>query len=101
MDWARQHYERVTLIAASLLLAICAFFIWRSASDFGGELTSIGSGARKPATPPGKALEVEQASQLLRQPSQWTFTGRSGLFVPERHFIAANGFPATLQTTEL
>jgi len=46
-------------------------------------------------------LEMELAGAQLRQPSQWTFSGRSGLFVPEKHFIDGNGFPATLKTTEL
>ena len=27
--------------------------------------------------------------------------GAPGLFVPEKHFIGANGLPATLQTTEV
>jgi hypothetical protein len=39
--------------------------------------------------------------EKLKQPAQWTFSSRSGLFVPEKHFIAANGFPATLHTTEV
>ena len=37
----------------------------------------------------------------LRQPSQWTIGGRSGLFVPEKHFIGPNGLPATLQNTQI
>jgi hypothetical protein len=44
---------------------------------------------------------VEGALQKLHQPPQWTFSGRSGLFVPEKHFIGADGQPATLQTTEV
>ena len=39
--------------------------------------------------------------KTLRQPSQWTFSGRSGLFVPEKHFIGANNLPATLKTAEV
>ena len=39
--------------------------------------------------------------EKLKQPAQWTFSSRSGLFVPEKHFIGANGMPATLQTTEV
>jgi len=57
--------------------------------------------ALKSASPPAKALELDAASEKLHQPPQWTFGGRSGLFVPEKHFIGANGLPATLQTTEL
>lgn len=37
--------------------------------------------------------------QKLHQPPQWGSSGRSGLFVPEKHFIGANGVPTTLQTT--
>ena len=48
-----------------------------------------------------KAPEVEQAKQKLVAPAQWTFSGRSGLFVPEQHFINAAGQPATLQNTQL
>ncbi len=48
-----------------------------------------------------KAPEVEQAKQKLVGPAQWTFSGRSGLFVPEQHFINAAGQPATLQHIQL
>ena len=48
-----------------------------------------------------KAQELSNAVEKLHQPLQWTFGGRSGLFVPEKHFIGANGLPATLQTTEV
>jgi hypothetical protein len=44
---------------------------------------------------------MERATEKLRQPAQWTFSGRSGLFVPEKHFIGANGLPTTLHTTEV
>jgi len=101
MNWAREHYEHVLVLAASAFLALCALFIWRATSHFGEEISLVRSGPAKPASPPGKALDVEQSLERLKQPAQWTFSGRSGLFVPEKHFIAANGFPATLQTTEL
>ncbi len=101
MDWVRAHYERVVLLAAAVFLLMCAFFIWRATSNFGADVSLVRGGPQKNAAPPGRALEVEQAIDRLRQPAQWTFSGRSGLFVPEKHFIAANGFPATLQTTEL
>ncbi len=41
------------------------------------------------------------AAANLQKPPQWTFGGRSGLFVPEKHFIGPDGMPATLQTTEV
>src|SRR5205807_926312 len=59
------------------------------------------AGPRKPAVPPPKAVELQEAAEKLHLPPQWTFSGRSGLFVPEKHFIGANGLPATLQTTEV
>jgi hypothetical protein len=44
---------------------------------------------------------LQAAAQKLTKPPQWTFGGRSGLFVPEKHFIGPAGLPATLQTTEV
>ena len=102
MDWLKNNYERVALIAAVLILLLSAFAIFRSAAAFSDEFAGLESHPpqRSPA-PPGRANEVEQADKELRQPPQWTFSGRSGLFVPEKHFISANGEPATLQTTEV
>src|SRR5438874_9678379 len=102
MDWVRAHYERVLLIAAALVLFSCSILIWRDAARFHSQL------AMMPPPPPlrsvspmSKAQELAAAAEKLHQPPQWTFGGRSGLFVPEKHFIAANGLPATLQTTEV
>ena len=61
----------------------------------------MASGPPKPAAPTAKALELQAAAQKLAKPPQWTFGGRSGLFVPEKHFIGPDGLPATLQTTEV
>jgi hypothetical protein len=55
----------------------------------------------KGASPFAKSRELDTAIEKLHQPPQWTFGGRSGLFVPEKHFIDANGLPATLQTTQV
>ena len=102
MDWIRANYDRVAVLAAALFLVACSFFIWRSAAQFGTDFAAF-----KLSPPPGKRApcqsdrELEQATEKLRQPAQWTFSGRSGLFVPEKHFIGANGLPATLQTTEV
>jgi hypothetical protein len=102
MDWVRVHYDRVVLIAAAVFLFFCAISIWHRAMSLGASFAVMGNGpALKSASPPAKALELEAASEKLHQPPQWTFGGRSGLFVPEKHFIGANGLPATLQTTEL
>src|SRR5205085_7396430 len=102
MDWARAHYERVLLIAAAFVLFICSIFIWRRAADFSTQLAIMPPApSLKNASPLAKAEELAAAEEKLHQPPQWTFGGRSGLFVPEKHFIGANGQPATLQTTEV
>jgi hypothetical protein len=102
MNWIRTHYERTLLIATAVFLFICAIWIWRSAVHFGATLAP-GEVAPPPkiASPPGKASQLEQAAQTLTQPAQWTGSGRAGLFVPEKHFIGANGLPATLKTSEV
>jgi hypothetical protein len=90
----------VTVIAAALLLFLCAVSIGRNATSFGDNfLAAQVSGPPKKPSPPGKASDLEKAIVKIQQPPQWTFTGRSGLFVPEKHFIGANNLPATLQTT--
>ncbi len=102
MDWMKAHYDRVTVIAAALLLLLSAVSIWRSAVGFGDNfLTAQAAPPPKKPSPPGKANDLELAIQKIQVPSQWTFGGRSGLFVPEKHFIGANGLPATLQTTQV
>jgi hypothetical protein len=102
MDWVRTNYERVLLIAAAAVLFVCSISIWRNAADLGAQLGVMPAGpALKSASPMAKAQELEAAIEKLHQPPQWTFGGRPGLFVPEKHFIGANGLPATLQTTEV
>lgn len=102
MDWLRANYDRLAVFTAAVFLLLCAFFIWRSASDFGSNFANLqATGPQRSAEPPAKAIELDAAGQKLRQPPQWTSSGRSGLFVPEKHFIGPNGLPATLQTTEV
>lgn len=102
MSWLRAHYDRVAVLVAALFLLASLLLIIRNVAQFGERFATLQTPPpAKPALPPPKALELEQAMEKLRQPAQWTFGGRSGLFVPERHFIAANGLPATLQTTEV
>jgi hypothetical protein len=103
MTWIRAHYDRVAALAAALFLLCSVLLIMRSVLQF-GEKNSLAlqmPPPPKPALPPPKAVEMELASERLRQPAQWTFNGRSGLFVPEKHFIDLSGLPATLQTTEV
>ncbi|HST30460.1 MAG TPA: Amuc_1099 family pilus-like system protein [Chthoniobacterales bacterium] len=102
MTALREHYERGLLVAAAGMLFVSSFFIWRNAVNFRSQFRVMPAApALKSASPMAKAQELDAAIEKLHQPSQWTFGGRSGLFVPEKYFIAANGLPATLQTTEV
>jgi hypothetical protein len=102
MDWVRNHYDRVLVMAAVALLFLASIGIWRSATSFADVFAAQQAAPPpKPAKPPGRAAELETALDKLHQPPQWTFSGRSGLFVPEKHFIGANGLPATLQSTQV
>jgi len=100
MSWVRTYYDRLALLVAAVILFFCAISIWRSAAAVGASF-AMGqtASARKNASPPAKALELNAAAEALRQPPQWIVAGGSGLFVPEKHFIGANGLPVTLQTT--
>jgi hypothetical protein len=101
MMWLRINYDRAAVFVAALFLFVSALLITRIAWQFGDNLGLQTAPPPKPAAPPPKAIEMEQAMEKLKQPAQWTFSSRSGLFVPEKHFIGANGLPATLQTTEV
>jgi hypothetical protein len=66
MDWIiRSHYDRAAVLAASLFLIACSFFIWRSAAEFGSDFSAnqAVAGARK--APLSKAEELEKP---LRNP---------------------------------
>jgi len=102
MNWIRVNYERVTLVVAALFLLVSAISIWRHAATFSASFSGRYLAARpKAASPPGKARELMAAEEKLHQPSQWAFRGRSGLFVPEKHFIGPEGVPVTLKTAEV
>ena len=102
MDWIRANYDRLLVSAAIVFLFIAAVSIWHNAATFSDTFfAQQTSPPPKPAKPPGRAAELEIALNKLHQPPQWTFSGRSGIFVPEKHFIAANGLPTTLQTTQV
>jgi hypothetical protein len=89
-------------MAAIAILFLSGIALFRSAASFSNQFAELQTApVQRPAAPPGRANEVREADQHLNQPPQWTFSGRSGLFVPEKHFIATNGEPATLQTTEV
>ena len=101
LDWIKAHYDRVALIAAAIFLFISAIWIWWSAIQFGNRLIPQQAPSQKAASPPAVAVELDRAAKELEQPAQWKYSTRSGLFVPERHFIGANGLPATLQNTQV
>jgi hypothetical protein len=101
LEWIKAHYDRVALIAAALFLLISAVSIWWSAIQFGNRLAAQTGLPPKNASPPATAAEVDRAAERLQNPAQWKSSTRSGLFVPEKHFIGANGLPATLQTAQV
>ena len=99
LHWIKAHYDRVVLIAAAVLLLISAISIWWSAIQFGLVLNQ--PSRAKTASPPPVAVELDQAAEQLQHPAQWKGSARSGLFVPEKHFIGADGLPATLHNTQV
>jgi hypothetical protein len=101
MTWVRANYDRLAVFTAALFLFASALLIARNAWQLADNLGRQTPPSPSTAAPPPKAVELDRAMEKLKQPAQWTMSGRSGLFVPERHFIAANGLPATLRSTEL
>jgi hypothetical protein len=102
MNWLKEQYERILLVAAAIILLVCSILIWRNSAHFPSVLAvKPPAPALTSASPAARAQEITAAIKKLHEPPDWTFAGESGLFVPEKHFIAANGLPATLQTTEV
>jgi len=101
LDWLKAHYDRVALIAAGIFLFIAAISILWNAIQFGNRLVAQPGSPPKNASPPPVATELDRAAERLQHPLQWKSSTRSGLFVPEKHFIGANGLPATLQNTQV
>jgi hypothetical protein len=101
LDWIKAHYDRVALIAAAIFLFISAVSIWWGAIQFGNRLAAQPGPPPRNASPPPMVTELDRAAERLQQPSQWKSSTRSGLFVPEKHFIGTNGLPATLQNTQV
>jgi hypothetical protein len=102
MDWIRANYDRAAVLGAALFLILCALFIFLSAENFPEKFSAVQNvSAPNNHIPAGRAAEIEETTSRLQTPPQWTFNGRSGLFVPEKHFIGANGQPATLQNSVL
>ncbi len=102
MEWLRTNYDRAAVLAAASFLILCALFIFLNSSGFEENFSALQNvPAPNNKIPAGKAPEIAEAREKLKSPSQWTVSGRSGLFVPEKHFIGADGQPATLQNTLL
>jgi hypothetical protein len=101
LDWIKVHYDRGMLIAGAIFLLISAIWIWWNAIQFGNRLIPQQAPPQKAASPPAVAVELDRTAQGLEHPAQWKASTRSGLFVPERHFIGADGLPATLQNTQV
>jgi hypothetical protein len=102
MDWIRANYDRAAVLAAALFLLLCAVFIFLGTGSFDENFAGMQNApAPNNRIPAGRAPEIAEAMRRLQAPPQWTFSGRSGLFVPEKHFIDAHGQPATLQDTLL
>ena len=102
MDWFRANYDRAAALAAALFLVLCAGFIFLGASGFGESSAPCKTCRRRiTRSRPDQAPEIVEAMAQLQRPSQWTPSGPSGLFVPEKHFIGPDGQPATLQNTLL
>jgi hypothetical protein len=101
VDWIKAHYDRVALIAAGGFLFISAVSIFWSAIEFGHRLVTQQAPRAKTASPPPVAIELDRAAEELQHPAQWKSSTRSGLFVPEKHFIGADGYPATLQSAQV
>jgi hypothetical protein len=100
-DWLKANYDRAAVMAAAVFLFISALAIWWGAIQFGNRLITPAAVSAKQAVQPPIAAEVDRAMQHLEQPLQWKATTRSGLFVPERHFIGPDGMPATLENTQV
>src|SRR3989441_7676372 len=94
-------YDRGGVMAAAVFLFISAVSIWWSAIQFGNRLVTLQPPPAKTASPPAVAVELDRAAEQLQHPTQWKGSTRSGLFVPEKHFIGADGLPATLQNTQV
>jgi hypothetical protein len=100
-DWIKANYDRAVIIAAAVFLFISAVCIWWSAIQFGNRLVTQQPPLAKAASQPPVAVELDRAAEQLQNSAQWKASTRSGLFVPEKHFIGADGLPATLQNTQV
>src|SRR5262245_18275876 len=101
IDWLKANYDRAVLVAAAGFLFISALVICWSASQFTNRLICPPAVAPKTASQPPVAVELVRAAEQLEKPLQRIATTRSGLFVPEKHFIGPDAMPATLEYTQV
>ena len=101
IDWLKGNYDRAVVMAAAVFLFISAVAIWWSAVQFGNRLVTPSTVAPKTASQPPVAVELDRVAEQLQKPTQWKSSTRTGLFVPEKHFIGADGMPATLRNTQV
>jgi hypothetical protein len=101
IDWLKANYDRTVLIATAVFLFISALGVWWSAIQLNNRLVTPPAVPPKAASQPPVAVELDRASEQLEKPLQWKASTRSGLFVPEKHFIGPDGMPATLQNTQV
>jgi len=101
LEWIKAHYDRLALFVAGVFLLISAVSIWWNAIQFRNRIMVQGAASQKNASPPPLLAELDSAAKRLQHPSQWKSSTRSGLFVPEKHFIGATGLPATLENTQV
>src|SRR5215467_6211709 len=101
IDRLKTNYDRAVLMAAAVFLFVSALAVWWGAIQFNNRLISPPASPPKTASQPPVAVELGRNAQQLEKPVQWKATTRSGLFVPQKHFIGPDGMPATLENTQV
>ncbi len=102
MEWLKENYDRALALAGVLFLVVSLAFILFGARNFHERFSAPQSVASpNDNIPAGKSLQIAETVQKLEAPSPWKPKGRSGLFVPEKHFIGANGEPTALRNALL
>src|SRR5512132_2894582 len=101
IDWLKTNYDRAVLMAAAVFLLTSGLAIWWSAIQFNNRLITPLAVPPKTASQPPVAVELDRSAEQLEKPMLWKASTRSGLFVPEKHFIGSDGMPATLQNTQV
>lgn len=102
MDWLRANYDRALALASALFLIVCVGFIFFGVSGFRERFNVLqGAPPARDRSSADRVPQIVEAIKQLEKPSQWRSSGLSGLFVPEKHFIGADGQPTTLQNTLL